>query len=93
MPTCLFDKKKPIVISLGGSVLYPDSIDTEYIREFEAFIRSFIRQGYKFIIIPGGGRLSRGFQEAAAKLSKLTDYDSDWLGIHAAQRPAATYHF
>ena len=86
MSTCPFiDKKKPIVISLGGSVLYPDKLDVDYIREFEAFIRSFLKQGYKFIIVTGGGRLSRDFQETAKKLTKLTDYDSDWLGIHATR--------
>lgn len=82
---CLFDKKKPIVISLGGSVLYPNKLDIEYIREFEAFIRSFVKQGYKFIIVTGGGRLCREFQAAARELTKLTDYDSDWLGIHTTR--------
>jgi uridylate kinase len=82
---CLFDKKKPIVISLGGSVVYPDKLDTKFVSEFEAFIRSFVKQGYKFIIVVGGGRLARDFQAAAGKLSKLTDYDSDWLGIHATR--------
>lgn len=82
---CVFDKKKPIVISLGGSVLYPNKLDTEYIREFESFIRSFVKQGYRFVIVVGGGRLSRDFQETARKLTKLTDYDSDWLGIHATR--------
>lgn len=83
--SCVFDKKKPIVISLGGSVIYPDKLDTAYIREFNAFIRSFVRQGYKFIIVTGGGRLCRDFQAAARSLTKLTDYDSDWLGIHATR--------
>ena len=66
-------------------MLYPDKLDVNYIREFEAFIRSFLKQGYKFIIVTGGGRLSRDFQETAKKLTKLTDYDSDWLGIHATR--------
>ena len=66
-------------------MLYPDKLDVEYIKEFEMFIRSFVKQGYKFIIITGGGRLSRDFQETARKLTKLTDYDSDWLGIHATR--------
>jgi len=82
---CSFSKKKPIVISLGGSVLYPDKLDIKYIGEFEAFIRSFVKQGYSFIIITGGGRLCRDFQAAARSLTKLTDYDSDWLGIHATR--------
>ncbi len=82
---CLFDKKKPIVISLGGSVIYPDEIDTAYIRQFEDLIRSFVKQGYKFIIVTGGGRLARNFQKAANDLTKVTDYDSDWLGIHATR--------
>ena len=41
--------------------------------------------GYRFIIVTGGGRLCRDFQEAARQLTKLTDYDSDWLGIHTTR--------
>jgi uridylate kinase len=82
---CLFDKKKPIVISLGGSVLYPDNLDTKYIKEFEQFIRSFVKRGYRFIIVTGGGRLAREYQKTARDLCKVTDYDSDWLGIHATR--------
>ena len=82
---CVFEKKKPIVISLGGSVLYPEKLDTAYIKEFELFIRSFVKQGYRFIIVTGGGRLSRDFQESARALTKVTDYDSDWLGVHATR--------
>ena len=85
MSTSQFDKKKPIIISLGGSVIYPDKLDTKYIKEFELFIRSFVRRGYKFIIVTGGGRLARDFQQAARDLTKVTDYDSDWLGIHATR--------
>lgn len=82
---CQFDTKRPIVISLGGSVVHPDGIDTAYIAEFETFIRSFVKKGYKFIIVVGGGRLARNFQAAAKELTKVTDYDSDWLGIHATR--------
>ena len=65
--------------------MYPEGIDIDYIRDFEQFIRSFVKKGYKFIIITGGGRLARNFQSAARALTKLTDYDSDWLGIHATR--------
>lgn len=39
----------------------------------------------KFIIICGGGRTCRKYQEAAGKVTKLEHEDLDWLGIHATR--------
>ena len=77
--------KKTYVIALGGSIMHPGEINTEYLRKFYNFIKKEIRQGRKFIIIVGGGKLSRRFQDAAHKLGELNDEDKDWIGIHSTR--------
>ena len=80
-----YNFKKIIVISLGGSIIYPDQIDTAFLKKFNSFIRKFLKKGYKFIIVTGGGKPARVFQEAAYKVSKINNEDKDWLGIHATR--------
>lgn len=72
------------VVSLGGSVIVPDSIDTEYLKRFATVIRSRI-PGERFIIISGGGKTARAYQEAARSLGELSKNDLDWIGIHATR--------
>ncbi len=81
-------KNKLSVIALGGSIMYPDHIDTDYLKAFKKFIERLVKRGHKFIIVTGGGRLARVYQEAASKVAKLTDEDKDWLGIHATRSNA-----
>ncbi len=76
-----FDKQKLIVISLGGSIFYPNELDVAYLKEFANEIRQYVSEGYRFIIITGGGRLCRVYQEAARTVGKPTDADLDWIGI------------
>lgn len=76
---------KTIVIALGGSVVYPEEIDAVFLRKFYKFILKFIRQGKRFVVVVGGGRVARLFQVAAHKVGKITDEDKDWLGIHATR--------
>lgn len=76
---------KTIVIALGGSIIYPDTIDIAFIKKFRLFINRFVKKGYKFVIVVGGGRPARLFQEAAHEVVPVTDEDKDWLGIHATR--------
>jgi uridylate kinase len=68
--------------------MYPDNIDIEFLKKFKKCIDSFVSQGKKFIIVAGGGRVSRLYQEAASKITKVTDEDKDWLGIHGTRSNA-----
>lgn len=83
MPTT--KKRQTIVLSLGGSLIVPDGIDTVFLKKFMALIRKHVRAGKSFIIICGGGRLARNYQGAAASITKLTRDDLDWLGIHSTR--------
>ncbi len=80
-----YNFKKIIVVSLGGSIIYPDQIDIKFLKQFNSLIRKFIKKGYKFIIITGGGKPARIFQNAAYQISRINDEDKDWLGIHATR--------
>lgn len=42
-------------------------------------------KGRRFIIIAGGGRTARNYQEAASAVSDLDAEDLDWMGIHATR--------
>ncbi len=76
---------KRIIISLGGSLLVPNAIDTDFVANFKNFIVSYIEKGYSFILVTGGGRTARKYIDAAAEVSDITDDDKDWLGIHATR--------
>lgn len=81
------DKTKPVIISLGGSLVIPNGgIDTDFISRFNIFIREKIAQGWRFFIVVGGGSTARHYIEYAQKIAgALTDWDLDWLGIHTTR--------
>lgn len=76
---------KTVVVALGGSIVHPDEIDTKFLKDFKKFLAPFLKRGTRFVLVVGGGKLARRFQEAAGKVSKLTDNDKDWIGIHATR--------
>ncbi|MEI8361084.1 MAG: UMP kinase [bacterium] len=77
--------KKIIVISLGGSLIVPEKIDSDFLSEFKSLITAEINHGYKFILICGGGKTARNYQQAASVVSSIKSEDLDWLGIHATR--------
>jgi uridylate kinase len=73
-----------IVMSVGGSLIVPDQIDTTFLTNLKTLISNETTQsGRRFIIIAGGGKTARRYQDAAGKVSTLKRDDIDWLGIHA----------
>lgn len=74
-----------IAISLGGAIIVPDQIDWEFLKNFKKLIEKYIKNGYKFIIVTGGGKTCRNYQQSASKVAKLTNDDLDWLGIHSSR--------
>lgn len=77
--------KETIVISLGGSLIVPDTIDTELLTRFKTFVLKSVSEGTRIVIIAGGGKTARRYQDAAAEGSELNADDLDWLGIHATR--------
>ena len=76
---------KTIVLSLGGSLIVPDTIDIEFLKNFKKTIDKYVKKGYKFVIYCGGGKLARNMQDAASKIAKLSNQDLDWIGIYATR--------
>jgi uridylate kinase len=78
---------KQAVISLGGSLIIPNEIDVEYLKQFYKFIQSQLKKGWRFFIVTGGGAPARCYPAAAREVldGKLTKEDMDWLGIHATR--------
>jgi uridylate kinase len=76
---------KIIVISVGGSLIVPEDIDSGWLSEFKQLIDKKISQGYRFIIITGGGKTARKYQNAAKDIAGLTGEDLDWIGIHSTR--------
>jgi len=77
---------EPIVLSLGGSIVVPESgIDTAFLIDFAKLIKNRIKHGQRFIIIVGGGNTARIYQRAARAVTSLADEDIDWLGIHSTR--------
>ncbi len=74
-----------IVISLGGSLIFPEYIDVEFLKEFKKIILKHVNLGKRFIIVTGGGKIARNYQTAANEISGIDDEDLDWLGIHATR--------
>jgi len=70
-----------IVISLGGSLIVPEEIDIDFLKDFRDLILSQVKKGKKFVIITGGGKICRKYQNVALELSTPSHEDLDWIGI------------
>jgi uridylate kinase len=73
------------VISVGGSLIVPDQIDILFLESLKQFIIKRIEKGDRFILISGGGKIARKYQEAAAHVSGIDNEEKDWLGIHSTR--------
>lgn len=79
---------KTLILSLGGSLIFPRNIDINFLKNFKEAIEKYIKKGYKFVIICGGGKLARDMQNAASQIIKADDKELDWLGIYATRANA-----
>ncbi|GAB4365881.1 MAG: UMP kinase [Spirochaetales bacterium] len=76
------------VISLGGSIVVPDSIHIEYLKKLANLVRSYLHEhpDRKLVFIVGGGRPAREYQDAYRAIVHSPDDESqDWIGIAATR--------
>lgn len=74
-------KRDVTVISLGGSMIAPDLPDPSFVKAFVALVTKRVQKGRRFIIVTGGGKTCRNYQNALAAVRKVSDTDNDWMGI------------
>ena len=72
---------KTFVISLGGSLIVPDKIDVRFIKRFCSLVINHVEKGKRFVIVCGGGKTSRIYQNCAKKISNPSFKELDELGI------------
>ncbi len=74
------------VLSLGGSIIVPNAVDHEFLKQFVAAMESHLHTypEQKVIIVTGGGAPARTYQQAYKAITQQPDSDLlDWLGIAA----------
>jgi uridylate kinase len=79
---------KEVVLSLGGSLIVPDKVDVGFLKKFRALVFRYVKKGYRFYIITGGGRVCRDYQAAANAVRPLSTDELDWIGIHVTRMNA-----
>lgn len=79
------EEKKKFIIALGGSVICPKEIDSNYLRHFFQFIKKEIKKGHKFMIVTGGGYTARNYQAVSVGVNRVSKKDRDQLGVYATK--------
>lgn len=82
------------VISLGGSIVAPDNVDVEFVKNFVELIGGFLKtdSNRRFIFVVGGGGPARKYQNACREIvhaiaadANIKNEDADWIGIMATR--------
>lgn len=74
------------VLSVGGSIIAPQGVDTQFLSEFNRQLREYLGEdnGRKVILVCGGGAPARIWQNAAKEIrGGESNADLDWIGIRA----------
>ena len=77
------------VISLGGSIVAPESADGQFLTQFSSLIRELLEadKERRFIFVVGGGGPARAWQKAYREVigEELCNDEADWIGIMATR--------
>lgn len=76
--------KTRTVISLGGSLIVPDVVDSGFLKKFRSLILTYLKKR-QFFIIAGGGYTTRHYQEHGRRVRALSTDELHWIGIHATR--------
>lgn len=74
------------IISLGGSIIVPDDVDSAFIKSFRDAIISYLDadRDRRIVLVTGGGAPARRYQEAYREIvATPSPLDQDWIGIAA----------
>ena len=78
--------KKLVVLSLGGSLIIPNNVDSNFLKKFKRLILQNTRS-HKFIIVCGGGSIARKYI-AALRAEGLNERWQSFAGISATRMNA-----
>jgi uridylate kinase len=76
------------VLSVGGSILAPDSVDADFIGKFSGEMRAYLdgNPERRLIMVVGGGGPARSYQNACRKVLPSAGHEAlDWIGIMATR--------
>lgn len=82
------EKNNKIVMSLGGSIIVPDEVDIEFLKSFISIIKEYVSKDYSFLVITGGGRTCRKYNDYLKQIVDPSNEDLDWLGISTTRANA-----
>lgn len=76
------------VISLGGSIIAPDGVDTGFLKDFKKMILNYLEADSRrrLIFVTGGGGPARAWQQAYRAVADPPEDDAqDWIGVAATR--------
>jgi uridylate kinase len=76
------------VLSVGGSILAPESADAAFIAEFRKEILKYLDENpeRRLIMVVGGGGPARNYQKACREVQPSAGHETlDWIGIMATR--------
>ncbi|MDR1985856.1 MAG: UMP kinase [Treponema sp.] len=77
------------VISVGGSIVAPDTVDEPFLKDFISLITMLLEEESqrRFILVAGGGGPARVWQHAYQTISgtAVSHEQADWIGIMATR--------
>ncbi|OGJ13016.1 hypothetical protein A3K62_00505 [Candidatus Pacearchaeota archaeon RBG_16_35_8] len=79
-------KKEVIVLSLGGSLIIPDEVDSALLEKFKKVLMKN-KKNYKFVVVCGGGSVARKYINALRNSGMNSDFQS-FAGISATRMNA-----
>ncbi len=62
-------------------MIVPETLDAHFLREFKSLILEHVAKGRKFVIITGGGKTCRNYQNTANEITSASKENLDWIGI------------
>lgn len=75
-------RKKTIVLNFGGSIIAPEvaKIDLKILKNLKKLIEE-LKKDFRIILVVGGGKTSRHYQQLAKKIGIEKSEALDWIGI------------
>lgn len=77
-------KKDDIILSLGGSLIVPKTIDLKYLKSFKKTIEKYMPK-FRFTIVCGGGHTARIYMDAISALGTNKNTKKDMIGIASSK--------